>query len=126
MFVGRKAELESLDKSYNKGSFQFPEIYGRRRVGKTTMINEFCAGRKSVYFVAVQSAAKENLEILSAQILSALSPDAPGNPFPSSGIETSQCSKMLSTLLSICQLHTVFEIRFQRRPKGQDQQAGRH
>ena len=83
MFVGRKAELESLNKSYNKGSFQFPVIYGRRRVGKTTLINEFCAGRKSVYFVAVQSTAKENLEILSAQILSALAPDAPGNPFPS-------------------------------------------
>ena len=83
MFVGRKNELESLIKSYRRDSFQFPVIYGRRRVGKTTLINEFCKGKKTVYFVAVQSTAKENLEILSAQILSALAPDAPRNPFPS-------------------------------------------
>ena len=83
MFVGRRNELDSLISSYNKSSFQFPVIYGRRRVGKTTLINEFCRGRKAIYFVAVQSTAKENLEILSAQILSALAPDAPKNPFSS-------------------------------------------
>ena len=83
MFVGRKNELDSLNKSYNKDSFHFPVIYGRRRVGKTTLIDEFCRGRKTVYFVGVQSTAKENLEILSAQILAALAPDAPKNPFPS-------------------------------------------
>ncbi|MCL1874788.1 MAG: ATP-binding protein [Synergistaceae bacterium] len=83
MFVGRKSELDSLNRSYNKYSFQFPVIYGRRRVGKTTLINEFCRGKKTVYFVAIQSTAKTNLEILSAQILSALAPDAPRNPFSS-------------------------------------------
>ena len=83
MFVGRKRELDSLKKSYAGASFQFPVIYGRRRVGKTTLINEFCRGKKTVYFVAVQSTLKENLEILSAQILSTLAPEAPRNPFPS-------------------------------------------
>jgi len=83
MFVGRKSELESLNKAYQKDSFQFPVIYGRRRVGKTTLINAFCRGKKTIYFVAVQSTAKENLEILSAQILYVLAPEAPKNPFPS-------------------------------------------
>jgi len=83
MFVGRKIELDILNKAYLKDSFQFPVIYGRRRVGKTTLINTFCKGKKTVYFVAVQSTAKENLEILSAQILSALAPEAPKNPFSS-------------------------------------------
>jgi len=83
MFIGRKSELSSLNDSYNKDSFQFPVIYGRRRVGKTTLINEFSKGKKSVYFVAIQSTAKENLDILSAQILSVLAPEAPRNPFPS-------------------------------------------
>jgi AAA+ ATPase superfamily predicted ATPase len=83
MFVGRKFELESLNKSYNRDAFQFPVIYGRRRVGKTTLINEFCRGRKTVYFVAVQSTAKENLEILSSQIYKVLMPEAPPNPFRS-------------------------------------------
>jgi AAA+ ATPase superfamily predicted ATPase len=69
MFVGRKQELETLNTYYQRDAFQFPVIYGRRRVGKTTLINEFCKDKKTVYFVAVQSTAKENLEILSAQIL---------------------------------------------------------
>ena len=83
MFTGRDFELESLNKSYNKNTFQFPVIYGRRRVGKTTLINEFCRGRKAIYFVAVESTAKENLEILSSQILSVLAPEAPKNHFAS-------------------------------------------
>jgi len=81
MFVGRKSELSSLTESYNKDSFQFPVIYGRRRVGKSTLINEFSKDKKSIYFVAIQSTIKENLEILSAQILSVLAPEAPKNPF---------------------------------------------
>jgi len=72
MFVGRKHELDSLNKSYKRDSFQFPVIYGRQRAGKTTLINEFCKDRKAVYFVAVQSTAKENLEILSAEILAVI------------------------------------------------------
>jgi len=83
MFVGRKRELDSLNKSYQRDSFQFPVIYGRRRVGKTTLISEFCKNKKSIYFVAIQSTGKENLEILSAQILFALAPEAPKTPFSS-------------------------------------------
>jgi AAA+ ATPase superfamily predicted ATPase len=83
MFVGRKSELDNLTKLYQKDAFQFAVIYGRRRVGKTTLINEFCRQKKAIYFVAVESSAKENLAILSKQILSVLAPDAPPNPFAS-------------------------------------------
>jgi len=85
MFIGRKKELASLEKQYDKDSFQFAVIYGRRRVGKTTLINEFRKGKKSIYYTSVESTAKENLGILSAQILTALAPDAPRNPFGSFG-----------------------------------------
>jgi len=83
MFVGRKSELDSLNKYYIRDKFQFVVFYGRRRVGKTTLINEFCKNKKTIYFVAVESTAKENLEILSRQILTSIAPDAPKNPFPS-------------------------------------------
>ena len=42
MFVGRKRELEKLEAMYSSGQFEFAVFYGRRRVGKTTLINEFC------------------------------------------------------------------------------------
>jgi AAA+ ATPase superfamily predicted ATPase len=46
MFVGRENELKRLQKAYQKNSFQFPVIYGRRWVGKTTLINAFARGRR--------------------------------------------------------------------------------
>ena len=85
MFVGRQAELKSLTKLYNRDQFQFAVIYGRRRVGKTTLINEFCIEKKTIYFVAIESTAKENLAIFSRQILSVLAPNAPQTPFESFG-----------------------------------------
>jgi len=81
MFVGRKSELESLTKNYNKNNFQLAVVYGRRRVGKTTLINEFCKNKRTIYFVALETTAKENLEILSKQIISVISPTAPLNSF---------------------------------------------
>ncbi|GHV28909.1 ATPase [Synergistales bacterium] len=83
MFTGRQTELESLSKYYNRDAFQFAVFYGRRRVGKTTLINEFCRNKKAIYFVATESPMKENLEVLSDQILAAAAPDAPRNPFKS-------------------------------------------
>lgn len=45
MFIGRKRELEQLEKLYANEQFQFPVIYGRRRVGKTSLINQFVKER---------------------------------------------------------------------------------
>ena len=83
MFVGRETELHKLNISYKKDGFQFPVIYGRRRVGKTTLISKFISDKKAVYFVAIESSMRENLRLLSVQILSVLAPDSPKNPFPS-------------------------------------------
>ena len=83
MFVGRKKELDELEKYYKEDSFHFAVIYGRRRVGKTTLLNKFRENKKSVYFVAAETTARENLEMLSVQILSVLAPQAPRNPFNS-------------------------------------------
>ena len=38
MFIGREYELKQLNRYYQMNSFQFPVIYGRRRVGKTALL----------------------------------------------------------------------------------------
>ena len=83
MFSGRQRELQELDRYYREKSFHFAVFYGRRRVGKTTLINKFRENKKSVYFAAAETTAKENLELLSVQILSNLAPGAPQNAFSS-------------------------------------------
>ena len=38
MFIGRERELKTLKRLYDADTFQFPVIYGRRRVGKTALM----------------------------------------------------------------------------------------
>ncbi len=69
MFIGRERELASLNRLYQSGQFEFTVIYGRRRVGKTALINRFISGKSAIYFMGVESNAKQNLENLSKIIL---------------------------------------------------------
>jgi len=68
MFVGRKQELRQLQALYQTDKFQLPVIYGRRRVGKTALINEFSKGKDVIFFTGIESSAKQNLENLSRAI----------------------------------------------------------
>ena len=51
-FVDRKSEMETLQNEYRRKGSSLVIMYGRRRVGKTTLISEFIkdktADRKSV------------------------------------------------------------------------------
>ncbi len=69
MFIGRERELEVLNKLYDSNKFEFTVIYGRRRVGKTALINQFIQGKNAIYFMGVESNAKQNLENFSKNIL---------------------------------------------------------
>jgi AAA+ ATPase superfamily predicted ATPase len=51
MFLGRKKELQTLKSLYEKEGMSFVVIYGRRRVGKTALINEFCKDKKSINYM---------------------------------------------------------------------------
>ena len=69
MFIGRERELASLTQLYNSDKFEFVVLYGRRRVGKTALINHFIDGKKAIYFMGVESNAKQNLENFSKSII---------------------------------------------------------
>lgn len=68
MFWGRERELAELNRLYDTGKFQFPVVYGRRRVGKTALINEFVKDKPTIYFTGVETNEKQNLENFSKSI----------------------------------------------------------
>lgn len=43
-FIGREAEIQQLNDIVNSGKAEFVAVYGRRRVGKTYLIQQFFAG----------------------------------------------------------------------------------
>ena len=51
-FVNREKEMETLNREYKKEN-SFVVIYGRRRVGKTTLIKEFIKDKKAFYFLLI-------------------------------------------------------------------------
>lgn len=69
MFIGRERELNSLEKLYASDKFEFAVIYGKRRVGKTALLNHFIRNKKAIYFMGVESNDKQNLENFSKNIL---------------------------------------------------------
>ncbi len=69
MFIGREKELNNLDKIYNQEGFSFVVLSGRRRVGKTALLNRFLNGKRGIYFTGVESNFKQNLENFSKSIM---------------------------------------------------------
>ena len=71
MFVGRSAELKKLNEMYASNKFECVIIYGRRRVGKTTLIKEFIKDKKAVYFIAREADGMVNLTVFSNDVYNA-------------------------------------------------------
>ncbi len=61
-FIGRERELAVLEEFAGTSRAEMFVLYGRRRVGKTELLQRFCRGRKAVYFLAAQVRDKDNLE----------------------------------------------------------------
>lgn len=76
-FIGRKQELTQLEKAYASDKMELAVIYGRRRIGKTELINQFCIGKKAIQFTATLGGKETLLEYLSQDISRILLPDSP-------------------------------------------------
>jgi len=68
MFIGREKELQELNRFYSRNDFQMIVLYGRRRVGKTTLLKEFTKDKSAVLFFSEQSNEKLNLEKISREL----------------------------------------------------------
>ena len=52
MFIDRQTELHLLEERYKSDRAEFFVLYGRRRVGKTELLTQFCQDKRHVFFVA--------------------------------------------------------------------------
>lgn len=68
MFVGREQELRKFNEMYFSNNFELAIIYGRRRVGKTTLISKFCRDKRTIFYSALESNAQDNLSAFSSAI----------------------------------------------------------
>ncbi|MFC4247838.1 ATP-binding protein [Natribaculum luteum] len=67
-FYDREAELDTLTAAVESPGADFIVVYGRRRVGKTELLKEFCANRPHIYFLAAQEAEHRQREKFLNQI----------------------------------------------------------
>nr|MCR5768679.1 ATP-binding protein [Lachnospiraceae bacterium] len=82
MFVGREKELRSLESVFEKDGFGMTVIYGRRRVGKSTLIKEFVKDKRVIFYTATKVGPERNLELFTKQVLDVLDPAISEATFP--------------------------------------------
>ena len=59
-FVDRELEMETLQSEYERDGSALVVLYGRRRVGKTTLISEFIKDKKALFFLASKESEVQN------------------------------------------------------------------
>lgn len=69
MFIGRETELKFLNNKYEEEKAQLIVLYGRRRVGKTETLREFCKDKPHIFFSCTQTTDRMQLKRFSSQML---------------------------------------------------------
>ena len=69
MFVNREKEIEILNREYKSKGSSFTIIYGRRRVGKTTLISEYIKDKPSIFFYATEANIEYQLQLFADLII---------------------------------------------------------
>jgi len=66
--INRLDELAGLEEYWKKKEAQLVVIYGKRRVGKTSLIKAFAQPKPHIYFLADKTTESENLKLLGATV----------------------------------------------------------
>ncbi len=69
MFIGREAELQFLENRYKAEGGQLVVLYGRRRVGKTETLRQFCKGKPHVFFACRECTDRLQLKSFSEKMM---------------------------------------------------------
>ena len=68
-FINRIQEMKTLEEQYNMSSSSMVILYGRRRVGKTSLISEFLKMHNdNIYFLATEESEALNLKAFKEQV----------------------------------------------------------
>ena len=80
-FRGRDKELNALEQKFTRNGFSMTVIFGRRRIGKTMLVNKFIQGKtcKCISFTSVEREERELLSMMTESVLDALAPDIKGD-----------------------------------------------
>lgn len=71
-FIDRQEEMQTLDNEYARKGSSFVVLYGRRRVGKTTLISEFIKIRTLYFFLQQRRLSHRTEECLRKKWLNSL------------------------------------------------------
>lgn len=63
LFVDREQEMQTLNMEYARKGSSLVVLYGRRRVGKTTLISEFIKDKKALFFLASEESEAQNRNV---------------------------------------------------------------
>lgn len=78
-FISRSRELQLLQKLYQRNSAQFLILYGRRRIGKTSLVQQWISTSLAepdyLYWMATQTSTSNQFREFSQAILRHVSPD---------------------------------------------------
>lgn len=69
MFIGREAELKFLEEKYNSTGGQLVVLYGRRRVGKTETLRQFCRNKEYIFYTCTELTDEQQLAGFSQRLL---------------------------------------------------------
>lgn len=69
MFIGRETELEYLNDKYFSNHAELIVLYGRRRIGKTELLKEFCKDKPHVFYSCKECMDLEQLKQFSSKLL---------------------------------------------------------
>ena len=69
MFIGREQELSFLEEKYKSKKGELVVLYGRRRVGKTETLKEFCKDKSNVFYSCKEVSDRQQLISFSAKLL---------------------------------------------------------
>ena len=68
MFVGREKELKHLNSAFHSGKKELGVIYGRRRIGKTKLIDHFVQDKPHLFYQAKEDSSYGNLRSFSYEL----------------------------------------------------------